>query len=453
MPIVYLLRQFWRVSRRHAVAGLLLTVCQVVLLASLPFLVGRFAEELDSRSIGSATLWLILIGVQFVASPPVTAIASVNATGLAWRFRRQFTADLVSEALSGSSVAKLEDAQYTSSYRGLHDATREWDFGAGLLLVWQILSSKVAGLVFLGLIFRWYPFVAIGLLIGYVVLGGLYSQWVERQHSGALSGHAEDVNRVDYFRRVLIGPAAGSDLRLFGVQQWFLDRYRETFGQAMSAIWRSRGRGARGVLTGVLFCMILSCVGFFQLTSDLVNGDIGLASALLLAQAFLGVAALGPMGEPETAVGRVAAATRELERLHGPTSSSAENFARVPGASDAETENAVEIREATFRYPSAEHEIFDQLDLTLAPNRVYAVVGRKGAGKSTLVKLLAGLHPLRRTDCCRRPGRSVGLARYRTHTSGLWPVSSQPAGQHRHRRIGSRQGGDRYPVARAIRCS
>jgi ATP-binding cassette subfamily B protein len=373
---------------------LVLAVCQVALLATLPYLIGRLAEDLDGRSLSKATLWLVLIGLQFVVAPLVTAVASVNATGIAWRFRRWFTAGLVSDALSGTSAAKLEDAAYASSYRGLHESTQEWDFGAGLLLVWQILSGKVAGLVFLVLIFVRYPLVAVGLLVGYLVLGGLYSQWVERQHSGALSAHAEDVNRVGYFRRVLIGPDGGSDLRVFGVQRWFLDRYKETFTQAMTAIWRARGRGARGVLAGVVFCMAVSCVGLFQLTSDLVDGDLALSTALLLAQAFLGVAALGPMGEPETAVGRVAAATHELARLSQSHSSPVRPTSSTAGADFGVSELAVDVRDIRFGYPSAEREIFDGLDLALSKDRVYALVGRNGAGKSTLVKLLAGLLPV-----------------------------------------------------------
>jgi ATP-binding cassette subfamily B protein len=397
LAIGYLLGVFWRVSRWRVVLGLVLTVVQVGLVSSLPYLIGEFAQRLESPSGrgGGASGLLALIGGQFLAVPVVTAIASANANGLAWRFRRRFASRLVGEALSGGSIAKVEDARYAASYRNIHDSTREWDFGAGLLLVWQVLAAKLAGLVFLAVIARWYPWVAAGLLLGYLALGVRYSRWVESQHTGMLSRHAEQVSRIDYFRRVLIGPAGASDLRVFGLQGWFLTRYRETFDTTMREVWRSRGRGARGVLALVVCCLVLTGAGLYRLTSDLVSGAFGLSVMLLLAQAFVGVAALGPMGEMETAIGRVAAATRKLEQLPSaaPEVTVAVEGEGGDGSALGDADAAAELRRVGFRYPGAKHPIFEDFDLTLQPGKVYALVGRNGAGKSTMVKLLAGLYP------------------------------------------------------------
>ena len=45
-----------------------------------------------------------------------------------------------------------------------------------------------------------------------------------------------------------------------------------------------------------------------------------------------------------------------------------------------------------FRYPGADRDVFEGLDLVLPAGRSTAVVGINGAGKTTLVKLLARLH-------------------------------------------------------------
>jgi len=42
----------------------------------------------------------------------------------------------------------------------------------------------------------------------------------------------------------------------------------------------------------------------------------------------------------------------------------------------------------SFRYPDAERLVLDQIDLTLEPGTVTALVGRSGSGKSTLVRLI-----------------------------------------------------------------
>lgn len=54
----------------------------------------------------------------------------------------------------------------------------------------------------------------------------------------------------------------------------------------------------------------------------------------------------------------------------------------------------IEFRDVTFRYPEMENNAIDHLTCTLYPGEVVALVGKNGAGKTTFVKLLAGLyHP------------------------------------------------------------
>jgi ATP-binding cassette subfamily B protein len=52
----------------------------------------------------------------------------------------------------------------------------------------------------------------------------------------------------------------------------------------------------------------------------------------------------------------------------------------------------LEFRDVTFRYPDTEQNTIDHLTFTLYPGEVMALVGKNGAGKTTFVKLLAGLY-------------------------------------------------------------
>ena len=55
--------------------------------------------------------------------------------------------------------------------------------------------------------------------------------------------------------------------------------------------------------------------------------------------------------------------------------------------------NGIEFRNVSFRYPGTESYALRNINLTLKPNTVTAIVGENGAGKTTLVKLLTRMYP------------------------------------------------------------
>ena len=60
--------------------------------------------------------------------------------------------------------------------------------------------------------------------------------------------------------------------------------------------------------------------------------------------------------------------------------------------SQTKSDNAVEIKELTFRYLNSEIEIFQNLNLTIKKNSHTILTGANGSGKSTLLGLIAGVY-------------------------------------------------------------
>ena len=65
---------------------------------------------------------------------------------------------------------------------------------------------------------------------------------------------------------------------------------------------------------------------------------------------------------------------------------------RAPGAATVPWTRGVELREVSFRYPGAATNAVAGVTLTLHPGEAVAIVGENGAGKSSFVRLLAGLY-------------------------------------------------------------
>ncbi len=70
-----------------------------------------------------------------------------------------------------------------------------------------------------------------------------------------------------------------------------------------------------------------------------------------------------------------------------------EQFRTVGGEAVPKADSyELRLENVTFRYPGADNNLFEHLNLTIRPGEKLAVVGLNGAGKTTLVKLLCGFY-------------------------------------------------------------
>jgi ATP-binding cassette subfamily B protein len=65
---------------------------------------------------------------------------------------------------------------------------------------------------------------------------------------------------------------------------------------------------------------------------------------------------------------------------------------RGRGQAHIPRDRGIELRGVSFRYPGASENAIDSVTLSLKPGEAVAIVGENGAGKSSLVRLMAGLY-------------------------------------------------------------
>lgn len=204
---------------------------------------------------------------------------------------------------------------------------------------------------------------------------------------------AEKFNRrTEYLGEVLTGRDNVDERTLFG------------YSDEINGKWQNQYEAGRKLQLKVTARMFLFIKG-----SSLLLALISLLVALTL----IGPVLTGQM----TAgwfMGIVSAVFGMIQKLGFQMSRSLENISRVgeymkdltafaamSQTKDALTEpdarplefNSLEFRSVSFRYPGSERLVLDGMSFKMEAGRHYAFVGKNGAGKTTITKLLTGLYP------------------------------------------------------------
>jgi len=342
----------------------------------------------QSRPLGAA---LTLVGIIFVLlqilGPMHTAVgANLGDRLAAWLYDR-----LTDACVRPAGVAHLEDPALTG------DLTVARDFDLGMTgppisismdFIAGGLVEFIAGVASAAILFAfawWAPIVLAG--------AWLATHWLLRESAVWRDRNTAEVRAAqrdaDYAYRLAVDPPASKELRLFGLGDWTLDRFvaRRTLLHRLQ--YEATRLREKPVVWSVLLLVSANVVVFWALANAVIAGAIPLGRAVAFVQAAIGTSmiafgglnwALDGAAAPVAAVRRLGGAMRKIGDL-----TSGNRTARDVPARD------IRFRDVTFAYPGGT-PILEHFDLTIPAGSSLAIVGRNGAGKTTIAKLLCRLY-------------------------------------------------------------
>jgi ATP-binding cassette subfamily B protein len=247
-------------------------------------------------------------------------------------------------------------------------------------------------------------------LAGYVALLTRFSGWMvlallaatvpafisEARFSGAAfrlrNWRSPDARQLNYLEYVMANDEHAKEVKLFGLGPLLLGRYK---GLAERFFAEDAALATRRTTWGYLLSL-LSTVVFYACYATIVistaRGGLSLGNLVLYLAAFRqGQQAFQSM---LTAVAGMYEDTLYMSNLFEflaiPTASA--GAAPAPRPSAAPAEEGIRFDGVGFRYPDADDWALRGVDLFLPKGRSLALVGENGAGKTTFIKLLAGLY-------------------------------------------------------------
>jgi len=199
-----------------------------------------------------------------------------------------------------------------------------------------------------------------------------------------------------YYRALAIQPAAGKEIRVFGLADWLSDRYRTLQLGLLSLIWAERRRiYMKPYLAYTAFGFAMAGITLALLGRAAAAGTITLTQLALALQAGIAALRLGeafPESDTPTQFGMFA--YDGVQRFEAGVDAFDEKTTQLEPRLEPAGMPRTELRfeDVDFHYPGSERPVLDGLNLVLPAGRCTAIVGLNGAGKTTLVKLLARLY-------------------------------------------------------------
>lgn len=390
--IRYMFSMAWKHQKRVLVLGFLLVFLNISLNLTQLFVAPQILEKVECAApigelvgtIGFFTLLLFLL-----TTLREFADSWVKYTGEV-HVRSKIIDDINYKTFTTSypntndpKVQKvLEGAQTATS--GNNEATEH---------IWTTLTDLITNiggfLLYLMLLTNLEPVLVVVVVVT-AVIGFYVSKWSNEWRYRNRDATQKCWKQMDYVEDRAHSIELAKDIRIFGLENWLKDIYDSVLHTYEAFMMKREKAYLVANIADVVLSLARNGVAYVYLISMAITQRLSASEFLLYFTAISGFAtwvtgileACSTLHKESLDIGVV------QEYLNYPEIFRFEGGKPIPKAASYE----LELSHVTFRYPGTEHNLFEDLNLTIHPGEKLAVVGLNGAGKSSLVKLLCGFY-------------------------------------------------------------
>src|SRR6266540_855853 len=320
-----------------------------------------------------------LVGVVFVLLQVLSPIhhavgANLGSRTAAWLYDRLATA-----CVRPPGMGHLENPKLTNDLTVARDFDLgisgpplfiSMDFIAGGLV--EMLGGLASAVVLAGFAW-WAPFLLAG--------GWLATHWLLRESAVWRDRNTDEVREAqrhaDYAYRLAVDPPAAKELRLFGLADWILERFRSRRRRLFELRWQATRLRERPVIWSLLLVLAANVVVFWSLGAATTSGQLALDRLVTFASAAVSTSmiAFGGLSWALDGAAAPAAAVLRLQDAMDPAGALVRGDRPAAGMPARE----IRFRHVTFAYPTSGEPVLAGFDLAIPAGSSLAIVGQNGA--------------------------------------------------------------------------
>ncbi len=376
----------WSSGPGLSVALIVLTVVSGLLPTAMVWVGKLIVDAVVAHDVAAATRALLM-----EAAFTVLATAASVGNGLAQGLLRTQLGHRVNRSILDKvltlDLSHFEDAAF---YDSLTRARREASTRP-LSMVRRLLTFVQLGLALLGsasLLVR-FSWGAAAVLLVVAAPNFIHQTRFAKEGFRLFNWRSPDSREQAYYETVLTREDYAKEVMLYGLGDWFLDRYQAIYdrlaGEDRRLAIRRESVGLGLSLVGVaVFYGVYAWIAW-----DAVQGRIGIGDMTLYLMAFrqgqgtLSGLVQAASGLVEDRLYLSTLATFLATPVRARTGSA--KVGPIPG-------DGIRFEDVSFAYPGATRAALADITLHLRPGSALALVGPNGSGKSTLIKLLTRLY-------------------------------------------------------------
>jgi len=305
--------------------------------------------------------------------------------------------DQLSEKINGDILDRVnqldlrffETAEY---YDSLARAQQDALYRPTEILLYsvQMLQSLLTLIALIVILLQFNPIIFIALFIGAFVSIFGQSRLAAWEFS-VLDHQIPETRKIAYLGALITNSGAAKEIRIFGLGNLFRTEYLQLLRKHNEEKCNVAHRRARiGLLSGTIGALIFASVHLYLITATL-RQDLSIGDLTMLTSTFFqSQIYLSSLIGTAAALYQAGLFLNHLERF----------MSFSPGiVSPSEPQPIVhplqrglDLIDVCFRYPEAKDPVLRNINLSIQPGEIVAIVGDNGAGKTTLIKLLCRLY-------------------------------------------------------------
>jgi ATP-binding cassette subfamily B protein len=345
-----------------------------------------------------ALLGLSLFGTALLLAAGLNAILDYQVQVLDGRYGGTVHRTVARAMLGTPGIAVLEEPQVVGRIGALAAFERDDGFVSTVASLRQLVVQRSTGVGAAVVLFAFAWWAPLAMLAGWRGLSYGIRRWLEHGMQVSSSVAASRLRRSRYLRSLVLEPGTAKESRVFGLADWLVRGYAQSYQAALDAVWAGRRLGRRTMFLATSGVVMAHALVLSALAWHASVGTLTVAQLAVFAQAVLGSSALGYVFGAEIPLARAREvawqATQLVRQLAVPPAAGPAPRASLTGCARGQRAGPVGVllRGVRFSYPGRTTPTLDRLELAIPAGQSLAIVGENGSGKSTLVKLLCGLY-------------------------------------------------------------